>query len=184
MNRLIAVILVTAAGLAAQMPRGFRPQAAEGSKLESLKSTLGLSDAQVEQLKQLRKDAFTSNQSLRTQLREKHEALSAAMRSENPDGAAIAAALRDLQSLRAQVKTRHEDFGKSARALLMPQQASQLASLEQSLKTIPAARQAVALGLIAPPENAGAGLYPMRGYGRHFGAPMGARMRRAQPQVQ
>ncbi|MCC7157689.1 MAG: periplasmic heavy metal sensor [Bryobacterales bacterium] len=186
MKRLMVGMMVAAMALFAQGPGGFRHGPgldAAGGNLDSVKATLGLSDAQVDQLKQIRKDAFTSNESLRTQMREKQQALRTAMRSENPDGAAIAAALRDLQSLRTQLKAKQEELVKTSRAVLTPQQATQLANLEQALKAVPAARQAMALGLISPPaERAGAPM--MRGAGR--GArpgPMGARTHRSAPPV-
>lgn len=182
MMKLLAAALV--AGLTAwgQGPQGPRPdRMGMGGSLDAVKSALSLSGAQLDQIKQLRKNAFTANETLRSQMREKQQSLRSAMKAENPDGAAIAAALRDLQSLRTQMKTQHDDLAKATKAVLTPQQASQLASLEQAMKLAPAARQAVALGLITPPDTGAAGMMGGRGSGA---GPMGARMRRTAPPVQ
>ena len=188
MKRLLVVMVLAGVAVWAQGPRGPRPMGmgpGDGmgvGNLDAVKSALGLSDAQVAQLKQIRKDTFTANEGLRTQMREKQQSLHTAMKSDNPDGSAMAAALRDLQTLRTQMKAKHDDLAKATRAVLTPQQATQLASLEQAMKLVPAARQATALGLITPSDNAGAAMI-MGGRGPGA-APMGGRMRRTAPPVQ
>jgi len=188
----IALVLVAALPLSAQGwagPRGGRAWgagpgwAAAGQNPPApaaLKEALGLSDQQMQQLRDLRKQTAEDNRAVVEQIRSKRQELAALMQSANPDPAKVGQLMVDIRKLEDQRKARVEEFRTKALALLTAEQKQKLADLEKALTLAPAARQAVGLGLIAPPQR-GAGLAgragrmaPMRGARR--AAKAGARI--------
>lgn len=177
----IVLAMVAAAPLGAQGwagPRGGRAwgagpgwaAAAQNPPARAaLKEALGLSDQQMQQLLDLRKETAGDNRAVVEQIRSKRQELAALMQSANPDPAKAGQLLVDIKKLEDQRKARVEEFRTRALALLTAEQKQKLADLEKALTLTPAARQAAGLGLIAPPQR-GAGLAgqpgwmaPMRG---------------------
>jgi Spy/CpxP family protein refolding chaperone len=111
------------------------------------------------------------------QMRGKSQALRDAMTAPNPDPAQVGQMMVELKGLREQMRAARSGLNEKALAVLTPDQKTKLTTLSEANKAAPAARQAMALGLLAPPEgSAGAGMQRM---GR------GARARRpAAPGVQ
>ncbi|MFZ5927093.1 MAG: Spy/CpxP family protein refolding chaperone [Acidobacteriota bacterium] len=136
------------AGLAAQ------PQA-----FAALKDMLGLTDAQIQQLIEMRKKAAEDNKALAEQIRAKRLELAELMKAANPDPARIGQLQLEIRKLHEQRLARLEQLRTQTVTVLTAEQKAKLADLEKALTLGRAARQAVGLGLIAPPQPApGAGL--------------------------
>ncbi|MGC8759635.1 MAG: Spy/CpxP family protein refolding chaperone [Bryobacteraceae bacterium] len=135
----------------------------------ALKEYLGLTDQQVQQLLDLRRQAAEDNRGVVEQIRAKRQELATLMQTANPDPAKAGQLLVDIRKLEDQRRARLDEFRTKALGLLTAEQKQKLAELEKALTLGPAARQAVGLGLIAPPRQGagmmgGAGpLAPMRG---------------------
>lgn len=135
---------------------GAGPAAAQGQPPApaALKEALGLTDQQVQQLLDLRRQAAEDNRSVAEQIRAKRRELASLMQTANPDAAKAGQLLVDIKRLEDQRRTRLEEFRTKALALLTAEQKQKLADLEKALSLGPAARQAVGLGLIVPPQGA------------------------------
>lgn len=158
-------------------PRGFVPQrAAAGPAMEgatALKDYLGLTDAQVEQIRTLRRDQAQEVQPEMQAVRTKAQELRKEMQSSAPDAAKVGQLTVELKQLREKAMAGRSGFSDKARAVLTADQQAKLKALEEAAKLAPAARQAAAMGLIAPPPRPAAleeGAPPpapmMRGRGR------------------
>lgn len=121
-----------------------------GSQPGALKEVLGLSDTQVEQIRSIARQQAESMKPLADQMRDKGNTLRDEMKKESPDQAKIGQLSVDLKNLREQMKSKRAARGDSISAILTPEQRGKLKSLEEAAKLGPAARQAAALGLIAP----------------------------------
>lgn len=143
--------LILAQGAGGQARSG-RP--APGGK--ALQEQLQLTDQQVTQLRDLRKQQFESTAAQRQQLRTAATSLRDMMQSANPDAAAVGKQTLEVKQLREQVRSAQQEYAKKALALLTPQQAEKLKDLEAALKMMPAARQAQAMGLIEAPAGVAA----------------------------
>ncbi|MEJ5368023.1 MAG: periplasmic heavy metal sensor [Bryobacteraceae bacterium] len=142
----------------------------------ALKDYLGLTDQQVQQLTDLRKQVAEENRSIAEQIRAKRQEIAELMKSANPDPLKVGQLHVDIKKLNDQRLAKLEAMRTQAVALLTAAQKQKLAELEKALQLVQAARQAVALGLIAPPQPpAGAGL------GLGLGPGPGAPMRNARP---
>jgi len=179
MMRMTLTFCLTAATLLAQGPGGpgvRRARAGQPGRQamaqavprnpDALKETLGLSDTQVQQLRDLRKQQFEAARPSLEQAREKRQALAEAMRSENPDPAKVGQLMVEMKQLRQSMGGRRGELQSKAQAILTPEQQTKLQSLREAQRMMPAMRQAMALGLIAPPEGAARfrnrGAAPMR----------------------
>jgi hypothetical protein len=193
MQKTLITLCLLAGTLLAQGPgrRGFRPTAADSAdatdSFADLKTAIGLTDAQVTQLQQLRKDQFTQNQATFTQIREKEKALQTALAGSSASAVELGQLMLDIKSLRAQIQGKQPEMEKAARALLNQDQLTKLATLESAQKLEPAIHEATALSLLARPAapagGFGFGFGPGAGMG--FGArPMGMRERRSPSQGQ
>jgi len=132
-----------------------QPQA---PNVNDLKTFLGLTDAQVTQLRELRQQERQALRSVVQQVAEKHRALREALQAGSTDATALGQLLVDIQNLRKQIQSTNENFRSQALALLTADQKAKLAQLEAAAKLAPAIRQAAALNLLAPPAGAGFGL--------------------------
>lgn len=156
-------------GMAQAAPN--QPQA-----LTALKEALGLTDQQVQQLLELRKQTADDNRSVAEQIRTKRQELANLMQTANPDPARAGQLLVDIKKLEEQRRARLEEFRSKALALLTADQKQKLADLEKALRLGPAARQAVGLGLIAPPQGT-PGMPGMMGAPGRWAPIRGARLR-------
>lgn len=162
----LAVAMLVAGGLAVAQPqRGGRMAAgrpgpgpaAMALDPDALKQTLGLSDAQVEQLRGLRREQAQAARPQLEQMKEKQRALAEAMKADNPDPAVVGRLMVELKQARTAARPERAALREKALAVLTPDQKAKLAELEKALTLMPAARQAAALGLIAMPEGIGEG---------------------------
>ena len=173
MRRLILTGLVCTAALMAQGPVPRGPHAGGAGDPAALKQALGLTDAQVQQLRGLRREQAQSFRPAMEQMRGKSQALREAMAAPNPDPAQVGQMMVELKGMREQMRTARGSLNEKALAVLTPDQKTRLKSLEEARKAAPALRQAMALGLVAPPEGMGGmGMQPM-------GPGVRPRMRRA-----
>lgn len=174
MNKLIplAAFLIASSALA-QGPGAWR-QRTGAANLDALKQYLNLTDAQLDQLRAVRREAAQSARPEARQIQEKARALREEMQSANPDQAKVGRLTVELKQLREQLRAGRSDVSEKARAILTPDQQAKLKALEEARKLAPAMRQATALGLLDPPEPlpAGALAGPMgrRAFGRTQGA--------------
>lgn len=150
------------AGVAAGAGPAAQPQA-----FTALKDALGLTDAQVQQLIELRQKAAEENRAVAEQIRAKRLELAELLKAANPDPAKIGQLHLEIQKLQQQRLARLEQLRTQATAMLTAEQKAKLADLEKAMALARAARQAVGLGLIAPPQPApGAGMGPGMRLGR------------------
>ncbi|QOY85356.1 Spy/CpxP family protein refolding chaperone [Paludibaculum fermentans] len=160
MKRLTVVMFMLAGTLLAQGPGGpgFRhngmgprqQQMQPAGNADALKQYLGLTDAQVQQLKDLRKQQAESQRPVMEQIRDKRQQLRDAVRAANPDAALIGQLTVDIKKLTESMLANRTDLQAKAQALLTPDQKTKMAALEQAQKLMPAAGQATSLGLLAP----------------------------------
>lgn len=164
-----AGIMGPGAGAGAGLGLAAQPQA-----FTALKDALGLTDAQIQQLIELRKKMAEENRTLAEQIRAKRQELAELLKAANPDPAKIGQLHLDIQNLHQQRLARLEQLRTQATAMLTAEQKTKLADLEKAMVSARAARQAVGLGLIVPPQpapgaGAGAGMRGARRPGRAGG---------------
>jgi Spy/CpxP family protein refolding chaperone len=168
----LAILALTGASLLCAQNQGFRARPAQAPAAgKALQEQLQLSDQQMTQLRDLRKQQFEAMKPQLQQLRTAAQSLRDLTQSANPDAAAVGKQTLEVKNLREQIRAGREDLDKKSRAILTPQQLEKLKDLEAAMKMFAAARQAQALGLIEGPAGDGAG--PMGGF-----AGQGARMGR------
>ncbi len=153
---------LAAAVLMAQtaMPQNAPRQRAQGRPVvTALQTAIGLSDQQVQQLVQLRKQEQQALQPVRQQVRDKRQALQAARQSANPDPTTVGQLVLDLQKLVAQVRSANQDYHSRALALLDAGQQGKLQDLQKSVQAGSGDRRALmaarALNLLVPPRMRG-----------------------------
>ncbi len=130
--------------------RGRAMGRAEGMReMAALRESLGLSDAQMQQLRDLRREQFQAARPALTQMREKQRALGELMRTENPDPGQVGQLMVESKKLRESMKTAGEGYRAKAQAVLTAEQKTKLSEIETARG--PAERQARAVGLLAPP---------------------------------
>ncbi|MFN3322410.1 MAG: Spy/CpxP family protein refolding chaperone [Bryobacteraceae bacterium] len=179
MMRFILCIAVFAASLAAQPGpgRGFGPGMGDPS---ALKEFLGLTDAQVTQLRQLQRERMETTRPLMRQMAEQRKRLREAMDGPAPDATAVGNLVLEGNQLRRQLQQTSTQFRERARGVLTADQTAKLAELEKAAALRPAIGQAAMLNLIEGPgmgrgRTMMMGPRPMEGQDR----PM-QRMRRGQ----
>jgi len=156
------ILGLTATVLLAQPMPMPRPGAGAAPGIAAVKTYLGLSDQQVQQLVELRREEEQLLQPLREQMREKAPALRAALQASNPDPTTVGQLTLDLQNLRRQVAAINEAYHTKALALLDSAQKEKLddlvAAARRAERGRPIVRGATLLNLLAAPEPpAGAG---------------------------
>ena len=163
--RRTALLSILAGGLLwAQMPgpRPGGPIAGMGDRVaasyDELKAALGLSDAQINQLRQLQLSAAQANRNVLEQLAERARTLRDAMKTEN-DPAVLGRILIDIRNLRKQLTDAETRTRDQALQILTADQRTKLRTLEDALKLQPAIQQAVMLHLMARPQVEGLGMW-------------------------
>ncbi len=149
---------------AAQGPR--RPPASPGSPpaVNAVKEALNLTDGQLTQLRTLQQNRIQANRQLQDQIAERQRTLAQTLQQSAPDAVTVGNLLLDANKLRKQIQTNDETYRGMAANVLTADQKKKLQDLENALKLRPAIEQAMALGLLAPPADAGPGAGPM-GFG-------------------
>lgn len=151
---------LTAAVLMAQPTS--RPGAEGAPGIAAAKTYLGLSDQQVQQLVQFRREEQQILQPIRERMREKAQALGTARQAANPDPTTVGQLTLDLQNLRKEVAAVNEAYHAKALALLDSAQKQKLdelvAAARRAERGRPIVRGATLLNLLPAPEPpAGAG---------------------------
>ncbi len=146
--RFLAMTMLAGA-LAAQGPRGPRPMGPP--PMDELKSYLGLSDTQADQLRQANRSFRESTRPLMREMAEKRRA----MRDQVDAGSAEAAGRLaiEMDALHKQLRSKHEAAQAEATALLTADQKAKLAALEEAAGKETLTRQARAANLLAAPEG-------------------------------
>ena len=144
-------------------PAGAGQGALARPAVRALQTALGLSDTQVQQLVQLRKDEQQILQPVRQQVRDKRQALETAREAANPNPTTVGQLVLDLQKLQAQVRSTNEDYHSRALAALDATQKDKLQDLQSGTqrpaRVGPVLMAARALNLLPPPQRpAGRGL--------------------------
>jgi Spy/CpxP family protein refolding chaperone len=128
--------------------------------MDALKEAVGLTDAQAQQLRDLRKQQFQAAKPTFEQLRDKRQALAEAMKAEDPNPAQVGQLMVDMKKLGQTMRATQTENRAKAQEILTPEQKGKLQELQQAGRKGMAARQAMAAGLLAPPERGewGAGM--------------------------
>lgn len=147
--RILSMLAVAASLFAQGGPGGF--SAPQPPKPDAVKAYLGLTDAQIQALQQLRQTKGQAVQSLHEQVMQKERALHDQIQSGSTDAAALGRLLVDIQSLRKQIGQEESNFHDQAVNSLNATQKAKLKTLEDAVKggTIP---QATALMLLNPAD--------------------------------
>ena len=151
--RLHTILLVlTTTSLLAQTPTQ-RP----APKMDAVKAAIGLSDSQVTQLLQLRRDQREALRPTFQEMREKRKALRDSLEAGGADPTALGNLLVGIQELQKKAKATNDSFRAQALALLDDAQKAKLQALQQTVeeaaKLRPAVGQATALNLLQAPER-------------------------------
>ena len=154
------ILGLTAAVLLAQPTP--RPGAGAAPGVAAVKTYLGLSDQQVQQLVELRREEQQLLQPIRERIREKAQALRAARQAATPDPTTVGQLMLDLQNLRKEVTAINEGYHAKALAMLDSAQKEKLddlvAAARRAERGRPIVRGATLLNLLSAPETpAGAG---------------------------
>lgn len=147
----------------------------QAAALESLRTYLGLSDAQVAQLQDLSAQNRAAMKATSDKIRANQATLHTMMNSGAPaDEAKTGRLVLESSGLRAQIETSRQQLAQKAAAILAPDQQQKLATLTSTLQSQrqaspsampdawPMIHAASQLGLIAPPargERMGAGFH-------------------------
>lgn len=131
MKRLSLIAILGAAALAlaatttlalARGPRGGPGPGGHDGRGARIAELLKLDDKQKTALGDLREDMRDDVQSIREQIRAKHEAMKTLWKAATPDRAKLVAALNEIQALQGQIALRHLDFVFAARPILSAEQ--------------------------------------------------------------
>ena len=129
------------------------PKPGPGPKARAAIEFLDLSEAQLDRLRQIRKECRESLRPQAQQARELKKMVRAEMRKENPDPGLVGQYAVDGKSLRNEIQSARAGCKSETTAVLTPEQAARLEELEESLKHARVARQAAAMGLIDGPAG-------------------------------
>jgi Spy/CpxP family protein refolding chaperone len=137
MNGKSILAVLTAAGTLSgpvlAQPEG-RRGGRDGSRFEAMADYVGLSPAQREQWKTLREAHRKEVEPLRAEGRDLHEKLRAVLEADNPDPAAVGAAMVALKQHREKMKASHEALLGRMKGQLTPAQQEKLAAFEAASK--------------------------------------------------
>ncbi len=155
------------------------PPAMNGQGSSDIQAYLGLTDAQITQLQQLRANTAQTLRPIFQQIQAKETALRQALSAPGVNAATVGQMLLDIQALRPQITQAQQSLNQQAVALLTADQKTKLQTLVTAQQLEPDVRGAVGLGLLAPPANSAMSGMPgfgFRGGPGAFGAGMGDRM--------
>jgi Spy/CpxP family protein refolding chaperone len=118
---------------------------------DELKQHLGLTDTQVELLRNIVAEKYEATQEIYRQINQKRMELDTLLRSGSRDAARIGQLTIDIHILSTQPPPPTDVWRQRALAVLTPDQRTKLGPLEQAMKLSTPAYQAVTLDLIDPP---------------------------------
>jgi len=116
-----------------------------------LKAYLGLSDSQIQALRQIRQQEGEALRSLHDEMAQKQKTLRDQLQAGSTDAAALGRLLLDIQSLRKRIEDAEKTFRDQAANQLTADQKTKLKALEEAAKLQPAIGQAAGLNLLTPP---------------------------------
>jgi Spy/CpxP family protein refolding chaperone len=155
-------VLLCAGMLAAQQGTPNRGPRANAMQTDQLKTYLGLSDQQVQDISGVQSSFRQAAQPLMQQMAEKSKDLRQAMQQNPVDSSLVNQLKSDLSGLRDQMQSLRTQYRAQAQGYLTEDQKTKLGALEQALTLLPAARQAAGMNLLeAPAGAAGWGPGPM-----------------------
>jgi len=151
MTKILSTILLFAPLLVAQGPDvHFKTIHTTMGGHESLKSHLSLTDDQLQQLQNLRRDQFERMRPSIEQMAEKQRALDEALAAASPDPALVGRLTIELQQIRKEIPDSRETLREQALAILGADQRAKLDDLGEALQLHATATQAVGLNLLDP----------------------------------
>jgi len=157
MKRILIALCAFAAILGAQAPPDdAAPGPRRAVQVQVLKDVLGLSDAQIQQLVELRRTTAEANQSIRGQMRTQQQALQELREAGNPDPTAVGQIVAEMERLREEIRASQEKAHEQAVNLMNNWGlGGKLEELQAAAELVPAIGPAQQLGLLAPPEGRG-----------------------------
>jgi Spy/CpxP family protein refolding chaperone len=169
MKLAMMIPILAATVLLGQTPQP--PAAGEGVQAgrgkEALKTALGLSDGQIEQLTALRQEERQALQPVRQEMQQAQKALRDAMAAGTSDPAAIGKLTLQLRGLRQQVQQTNQTYHDRALGLLDEAQKTKVQNLQQAMQRMRRMRPVIAaatqLNLVEPPRQAAGGAAPGAG---------------------
>jgi len=171
MKRLLLTLLLASCTMFAQTTGTTAGATPPQPTFDEAKAYLGLSDAQVTALQQLRQAEADSQRSTMEQIRQKHQAMQQLVQQGSSDTAAIASLMQEAQALQKQLEAAHTQYLGQAVALLTAEQRTKLAALEAAAKLMGTIGQAAALNLLQAPQGPAGMPGGGRGPGRGPGGP-------------
>ncbi len=155
---LISTLAVAGLLLAQGTPAPFGPPPPDGqpraARFDGLKQALGLTDDQLEQLRNVRVQLREQLQPKFEQLRQLRQQLGDSIGNSAVTDAELGALVRQINQLEAEIRQTHEAADAQAVALVQGWGlGAKLAELQKAAELIPAVGQARALGLISPPDR-------------------------------
>ena len=121
------------------------------AQVPDLKAVLNLSDSQIQSLVQLQQQKPQTLQPLVQQMQQDQQKLQQLLGT-NPDPAAVGSLVIEINTISRQVQQVMSNSQQQALNILQPAQKTQVQSLGEVLRLQSAAQQAVALGLLIPPN--------------------------------
>ncbi len=129
---LIPSVLFLTAGIASAQE--LRPR---GNPIEIVTRFLDLSQAQVDQLKDLMEKRNTDTAPLREDLREESKNLQELMKSSAPNPATVGETYIRIRNLRQQLRAVQDAFSESFEKILNDEQKAKLKAIQRSLRAAP-----------------------------------------------
>jgi Spy/CpxP family protein refolding chaperone len=145
------MLILPAAALFAQSP----PQPPE-ARFDEVKAAVGLTDEQVSQLLQLRRDERQALRLTFQPMREKQRALHESLQAGGADPTTLGQLLLDIENLKQQARDTNDQFQTQALGLLSNEQKANLQTLEEAAKLRSTIGQATGLNLLKGPAPQGA----------------------------
>ena len=154
LRKMILAVFVTALSVWGQV-NSDKPEIAifppPAQAFEELKQHLGLSDAQLQQLRAILEEKSRVDQDRYRQISEKYTELNNLLRSGSRDANRIGQLTIDIHVLGTQPPPPNDQWRQRALVVLTPDQRTKLAPLDQAMKLAATAYQAKTLNLIDPP---------------------------------
>lgn len=151
-------ILSLAAALFAQGPgpgghRGFGAHGMDAPETDKVQSYLGLTDAQIQSLQQLRQSERAALKPIMQQIEPLRQSMHSQMQASGADAAAVGKLMLSIQTLEQQAAPIRSSFQQQALAVLTADQKTKLAALENAANLMPAVHEATGLNLLTPPKG-------------------------------
>lgn len=148
LTALAACALFFAGVAGAQEPSDVRRRP---SPAEALQTILDLSDAQLQELKDLRASVREQRRGNRTELRRLQQAQQELLQASPPDAAALADILIQRHNLRQQIEEQNNAYREAALNLLTASQKEKVQQIQDALQLVRQAGPLAAFGLIEGP---------------------------------